>query len=311
MTKDHENKWSNYGLRIMLNGLSHPFEYAKVLIQIGYEPIPPKPTTTFLGKPALKLPNIFEYVKHIKTVDGFSGCYRGLGPKICGNLVSAVATQKIAEWLESRDKEEDEESDVDDDPAIERRKKFMRTVKNELITRTTAIIVSQPFHVITIRIMAQFIGREIKYRGIFSSVGEIYKQNGILGFFSGLIPRLVGDILCVLFANSLTYVINSYMVEERQLQVYTSATMTFIAAAITYPFQVVSTCMSVTNSGLMAGSPRLMPHYNSWLDCWTDLSNKNQLKRGSSLLIRYYAGPQVVMGGKAMATPEKIPSLNF
>lgn len=34
VVKDHENKWSGYGLRIFLNTLSHPFEYAKVLIQV-------------------------------------------------------------------------------------------------------------------------------------------------------------------------------------------------------------------------------------------------------------------------------------
>lgn len=60
---------------------------------------------------------------------------------------------------------------------------------------------------------------------MFGSIGEIYRQNGILGFFSGLIPRLLGDILTVLIANTLTFVINTYIVEEKDLQVYTSATM--------------------------------------------------------------------------------------
>lgn len=39
-------------------------------------------------------------VKHIKSVDGFTGCYRGLVPKLCGNLVSAVASQKILDSLD-------------------------------------------------------------------------------------------------------------------------------------------------------------------------------------------------------------------
>lgn len=55
---------------------------------------------------------------------------------------------------------------------------------------------------------------------------EIYTQNGILGFFNGLIPRLLGDICSLLLASSLTYAINHYIVEERELKVYTSATMT-------------------------------------------------------------------------------------
>lgn len=34
-TKQREaNKWSNISLRVLVNTLSHPFEYAKVLIQV-------------------------------------------------------------------------------------------------------------------------------------------------------------------------------------------------------------------------------------------------------------------------------------
>ncbi|KAJ8919862.1 hypothetical protein NQ315_006391 [Exocentrus adspersus] len=303
MSKQKENKWSNYALRIIVNTASHPFEYAKVLIQIGHEPIPPRPAKTFFGKPAHKLPNIFEYVKHIKSVDGFAGCYNGLAPKVCGNLLSAIATQKLIDYLEPP---RDDDEDFEEEPTEEqKRERFIRSVKCDIITHTAAIFVSQPFHVITVRMMAQFIGRETKYNGILSSVKEIYTQNGILGFFSGLVPRLLGDICSLLLASSLTYAINHYLVEERELKVYTSATMTFLATAVTYPFQVVSNCMAVTNSGLLAGSPPFMPHYNSWMDCWADLSCQNQLKRGSSLLIRYYIGPSIVIGGKSLPLPKE------
>jgi carrier protein len=294
VVKDHENKWSGYGLRIFLNTLSHPFEYAKVLIQIGYEPIPPHPSKTLLGKPALKLPNIFQYVKHIKTVDGLSGCYRGLGPKVCGNLISVVATQKMIDYLDLNRAEEEEDTDVEEN----RKQKFLKCLKGDIITHTTAIVISQPFHVITIRIMSQFVGKETKYVGIFGSIGEIYRQHGILGFFSGLIPRLIGDILSVLLASSLTYAINKYLIEEKELQNYTSAAICMLSSSIMYPFQVVSNCMAVSNSGLVAGSPPNMMHYNSWIDCWNDLSSRNQLKRGSSLLVRYYKGPQFVPSNK-------------
>jgi hypothetical protein len=41
------------------------------------------------------------------------------------------------------------------------------------------------------------------------------------------------------------------------------------------------------------GYPPCMPLYSGWLDCLRQLRAKNQLKRGSSLLFRYYTGPQV------------------
>jgi len=289
-----DNYWSNYGSRIILNTASHPIEYAKVLIQIGYEPIAPKPCTTFFGKPALKLPNVLDYIKHIKKVDGFVGLYRGLVPKLCGNLVCAITTEKIIQKYEGELNEDDEDSTAN----LNNKQKLLKDLKRDLVSRTGAIIISHPFHVITIRMMAQFVGDEAKYNGLFSSIAEIYKQNGISGFFSGLVPRVLGDIIFVLLASTLTFAVNSYVFDEADLRVYTNATMSFLASAITYPFQVVSNCMAVSSSGLAAGSPPFMPLYTSWADCWFDLSNRNQLKRGSSLLIRYYTGPQVVISGR-------------
>ncbi|KAK9709780.1 Mitochondrial carrier protein [Popillia japonica] len=305
--KEVKNNWSNYAVRIIVNTASHPLEYAKVLIQLGYEPIPPRPSTTLFGKPALKLPNIFEYVKYIKSVDGFSGCYRGLFPKVCGNLVCAITTERVLEKLDSeistRNENNDQiEDELDGDETHERKgdrqkredekAKFIRNLKKDLISRVSAIIISHPFHVITIRMMAQFVGHETKYSGLFNSVVEVYKQNGILGFFSGLVPRVIGDIIFLLLASTATYAINTYVFEEKEFQMYTSATMSFIASAITYPFQVVANCMAVSKSGLTAGQPPAMPLYENWVNCWLDLSRQNQLKRGSSLLIRYYVGPQ-------------------
>ena len=54
--------------------------------------------------------------------------------------------------------------------------------------------------------------------------------------------------------------------------------------------------MSVSRSGLLMGYPPCMPFYTGWADCLQQLRAKNQLKRGSSLLFRYYSGPQVPEG---------------
>lgn len=73
--------------------------------------------------------------------------------------------------------------------------------------------------------------------------------------------------------------------------------------------------MAVTGSDLQAGSPPYMPIYSSWIDCWSDLSRRNQLKRGSSLLIRYYVGPQIVISGRAVpvgpAQKDQVMTLSY
>lgn len=305
--KANEKAWQNHAFKIVVGTATHPLEYAKFLIQIGYEPLPPKPGTTFFGKPALKLPNIFQYIKYIKQEDGFIGCYRGLVPKLCGNIASAIASQKVLERFDGRGNDEQNENAVTNegdravyDDVNSDQDKFILSTKRDIVQRFTAIIVSHPFHVVTVRMMAQFVGRETKYSGLLNSVSEIYKENGVLGFFSGLVPKLLGDILSVLIANSLAYLLSTYVFEEEDLKMYATATMSFLATTVTYPFQVVSNCMAVSNSGLMAGVPPYMPNYVSWVDCWSNLSETNQLKRGSSIFIRYYNGPQIIVGGKSI-----------
>ncbi|GFG32428.1 hypothetical protein Cfor_02528 [Coptotermes formosanus] len=261
---------------------------------IGHEPIPPYATKTLLGRRTLALPNVFQYIAYIRRVDGFVGCYRGLGPKLCANTISSITYQKLYE----RTVEEVTVGEEDDEAAEDKRERiFITDVSRDVVCRTVAIVASQPFTVIAVRMMAQFVGGETKYCGIFSSIREIFQENGILGFFSGIVPRILGEIVSTVIASSLTFIVNSYLMNDRDLKKFTAASMAFIAGTITYPFQVVSNCMVVNNSGLIAGMPPHMPVYTSWIHCWSHLSRTNQLKRGSSLLIRYYTGPHIVTQG--------------
>ena len=87
---DHNQEsahWHKLAFRASLTTLTHPIEYAKVLIQIGHEPIAPRHTKTFFGKPALALPSVFQYIGHIKKRDGFMGLYQGLAPKLVSWVV--------------------------------------------------------------------------------------------------------------------------------------------------------------------------------------------------------------------------------
>lgn len=54
-------QWISFGMRLGVQAALHPFQYAKVLIQLGFEPIAARPGRTFFGKPVMVLPNIFKY----------------------------------------------------------------------------------------------------------------------------------------------------------------------------------------------------------------------------------------------------------
>jgi carrier protein len=56
-------------------------------------------------------------VAYIRRVDGFVGCYRGLGPKLCANTISSITYQKLYE----RTVEEVTVGEEDDEAAEDKR----------------------------------------------------------------------------------------------------------------------------------------------------------------------------------------------
>lgn len=182
----------------------------------------------------------------------------------------------------------------------EKRDKMADEAIKEMAEKLACLILTQPLHVCTVRAMAQFVGNESKYDGIFSSIVAVYQENGMLGFWSGLVPRALGELTCIGLSYAIAFVVNTYVLEDKSLKAWTQHLASFFASSITYPFQVVGNCMCVSRSGLAAGYPPNMPLYAGWVDCWRHLSSQKALKRGSSLMFRYYTGPQVIVGDKAL-----------
>jgi carrier protein len=280
------NEWIRLAMRIAVSSALHPFEYCKVLIQIGFEPIAPRYGYTLFGRPAFVLPNIFQYIGYVKATDGLSGCYRGLSPKIMGTLLSLHFSEQIADKLGVEKVDEDDYPDIENDND-QYTNRFRVQLKRDLVVHAAGVIISQPFHVMTIRMMAQFVGRETKYDSLFGSIIQIYKDEGIFGFFSGLTPRLICDLACVLVASTATYLVGKHYIKDKEGRQYFGSFSTFVTATIFYPLQVVASCMAVTGSGLKAGTPPQMPVYADWRQCYRMLKLNGQQKRGSSLFFRY------------------------
>ncbi|XP_026474363.1 mitochondrial carrier homolog 2-like [Ctenocephalides felis] len=229
-------------------------------------------------------------------MDGITGCYRGLTPKLLGNIASVLGSEKIAEQLGLGVPPEKEDVNDDELTDIERRKRFEKALSRDMILHISGTIISHPFQVITVRMMAQFIGHETKYCSILGSIATIYQEEGIGGFFNGLFPRLLGDIACLLFASAVTFIINKHLVQDKETRSYVGAIATFVTSTIMYPFQVVSNCMTLHGSRLAASKPPHMPTFNNWQECWAHLKQRGELKRGSSLLWRFYRPPSYDVG---------------
>lgn len=57
---------------------------------------------------------LFFTVRHIKSVDGFTGCYRGLMPKLCSYTVSTIACERTLEYLQTNSEQNEDEDDEEE-----------------------------------------------------------------------------------------------------------------------------------------------------------------------------------------------------
>ncbi|NXW62171.1 MTCH2 protein, partial [Eurystomus gularis] len=282
-----------------LTVLSQPLMYVKVLVQVGYEPLPPTLGRNIFGRQVYQLPGLFAYAKHIVKVDGRAGLFKGLTPRLCSSAIGTVVHGKVLQVPA------DVSAPLQPGASKKEPVSSLEQVLKEVRRRRVPGLL-----VITLRCMVQFIGRETKYSGTLSAFATIYREEGILGFFAGLIPRLLGDILSLWLCNMLAYLINTYALENgvraprpargvdlqpfllpqvstmAEMKSYSQAVTGFFASMLTYPFVLVSNLMAVNNCGLAGGLLPYAPTYSSWLDCWSQLHREGNMSRGNSLFFR-------------------------
>ncbi|XP_015255616.1 PREDICTED: mitochondrial carrier homolog 1 isoform X1 [Cyprinodon variegatus] len=264
-----------------VTAITHPLLYVKLLIQLGHEPLPPAVGTTMFGRRVLYLPGFFSYAKYIVKVDGKLGLFRGLTPRIVSSTISTVFRGKIKQMEFLSEKDEPQNS----------LRKVVRGTSHEMIFQCFSRLATHPFHVISVRCMAQFVGREAKYSGVFGCIVKIFKEEGLTGFYIGFVPHLLGEVLFLWCCNLLAHFINTYAVDDSFSQAsairgYTKFVMGITVSVLTYPFTLVADIMAINNCGLAAGLPPQSPIFKSWLHCWNYLSTKGQLHRGSSFFFR-------------------------
>ncbi|XP_061177063.1 mitochondrial carrier homolog 2-like [Saccostrea echinata] len=278
----------SYAAGAFITTISHPLGYAKVLIQLGHEPLLPSLSKELLTrKERWYYPNIFKYIGHIKKRDGFLGLWRGLVPQLTESLVRTYVTHTLTEELKKQFPIEEEETGSE---VVLFLRHFGIKTSREVTAKCVAIFCSHPFQVIAIRTMAQFIGEETMYNNIFSSISEIYRIEGFSGFYAGLVPRLIGEAITICLINFISDLINDYLIDDKEYKSYTTVACNFAVSQITYPFVLVSRIMCVNNSGLAAASPPYMIYYADWRDCWTNLKKTGELNRGSSMFWRACPG---------------------
>jgi len=313
---------TNAALGVGIGSIFHPLQFSKVLIQLGYEPFPLQKgrAWVFFGGEKRFLPNGFVYARRIYQSYGLSSIYRGVGASICGNFVGAVASmvaeERISKYYGWNDEEENAASATDS-------KKFVQKVIKGSLSKVAGIVVARPFQVVMVRMIAQHIGGEEYYSGVFGSLKQIFKDEGLPGLYSGLIPQIACELCIYWTVSSVTYLLEylwkSYVEREERREdedeeplessppdAVKSAfkfVVPYAANSIFYPLQLVSTIMAVNGAPVVAGMPPFIPVYTPWQDCFHDFAAKDQLKRGAKMFFRFYEKPITYRYGDIYALP--------
>uniref|UniRef100_A0A8C0G0K9 Mitochondrial carrier 2 n=1 Tax=Chelonoidis abingdonii TaxID=106734 RepID=A0A8C0G0K9_CHEAB len=211
------------------------------ILKVGYEPLPPTLGRNLFGRQVYQLPGLFAYAKHIMKIDGRAGLFKGLTPRLCSGAIGTIVHSQVLQVGRA---------------GLEGRSKHLASsccprlsTSREMVARSAATLVTHPFHVITLRCMVQFIGRETKYS---LGPGGTPCSLTCCVSFRGLVPRLLGDVLSLWLCNMLAYLINTYALENgvstmSEMKSYSQAVTGFFASMLTYPFVLVSNLMAINN----------------------------------------------------------------
>ncbi|CAH8667202.1 unnamed protein product [Schistosoma bovis] len=157
------------------------------------------------------------------------------------------------------------------------------------VARVVGVVVSYPFQVIMIRQMSQFINGTRLYDCIFNAFPAILRNEGFLSFFSGLTPRLIGEVITVWLTACLAYFFNKYIFMDRidpPLKKHTPFVTEMIVSGATHGLTVTSTVMAACDSTI-----NVVPVFNNWWQCYSYLSQSDAFVRGSSLFFRRAPSP--------------------
>uniref|UniRef100_A0A8I6A7E2 Mitochondrial carrier 2 n=1 Tax=Rattus norvegicus TaxID=10116 RepID=A0A8I6A7E2_RAT len=254
--------------------LSQPLMYVKVLIQVGYEPLPPTIGRNIFGRQVYQLPGLFCYAQHIASIDGKRGLFTGLTPRLCSGVLGTVVHGKVLQDLGSANVQKEYPSSFD---------RVIKETTREMIARSAATLITHPFH-------GMFEVDSVKQPhffvlyGLCDSIVTIYREEGIVGFFAGLIPRLLGDIISLWLCNSLAYLINTYALDSGVS--YDLGKICWCGLSLYSLEAILAIRKMVIYYMLAGGSPPYSPIYTSWIDCWCMLQKAGNMSRGNSLFFR-------------------------
>ena len=245
-------------------------------------------------------PRIFGYIRGIIRERGLLGLYRGFVPAAIEIVV------QIGIWYYSNHvvrsavnyllPQEEEEVNLDDlSTNTNKIKQATKAFLVQSVSSCLIMLVSRPITVIATRAIAQHVGQETMYSSVIQSIWQIYSEEGIAGFYSGLVPAMLESImknlmyeLVLLAFMKAVKLMPSHVLIGMLLMVVRPSITQYFSSVYSHPLALVSTLMAVNDSGLAVATVR----FSDWRDCWNHLRVTENLFQGiwfDRILFQYRA----------------------
>lgn len=305
--------------QLVASSALYPIAFARTLVQLGHEPYPmvKGKKWIFFGQEKYYLPNLFKYVSNVYNSHGFATIYTGIGANVFLNITGNLGSFAVSMYLDhfypevggditDLDEKVKQQPNEDHDAFQLFRVHFRKAVR-ESIANIAGIIISRPFAVIMIRQIAQHIGNDIKYESFnpIQPLLRIGNEEGPAGLFAGLMPNIIAGLVQVWGVTMVNYGLNYFFKqiekgqevdddpEAKRILVQSRNALDFFAkfavSHCRYPFEVVSTVMAVTGSGLFVSLLPYSPVFSHWTDAYHYLK-PNELYRGAKVIMREEKG---------------------
>ncbi|CAH8585667.1 unnamed protein product [Heterobilharzia americana] len=271
----------------LLRQLTNPFRVAWTLIKLGYEPLAPvqfHSPLALLGfsSPVYVYPNFLRFfanATHDFTIEIFRAAFKRRTmiwmrsenklaykrPRIRGVQHQALKGFQAERLLEES-----------------RLSVFFERFSEVVLLKIWEVLFSHPFYVITIRQIAALIGNETQYKWFPMAIQAIYRENGILGFFQGFVPRLIGEIIltsayycCCRLVRSLIFGLGRHSAENMSIL---RVLLYYTLHNYTYPFELTGCVMAVHGAKLVGAAEA--NSFHNWYECKCYLGLNNQMIRG-------------------------------
>jgi carrier protein len=284
----------------ILNFMFYPIQVVRTLIQVGHEPLEPRVFKTFLWNTQyIAYPGFVPYVKHIYRTHGLLGLYSGSQHFVGSQISFLIASEILKEPTERLVSKYSAkigltlEPDVPDneDGVTDVRHLVKKGIVNFVVSSivdTTATIISHPLRVVALRSISQLVGGETIYCGFFTPYLEVLSEEGVGGFFSGLIPLILARILNNFIRETLGLLLNVVMSQAVGIDQYGKPVIphvsSYCATLAMYPLIYTSNLMAIRPARLMAASSPLIPQSSSWIATLSEMRSRGQTFHGTTVI---------------------------